>query len=58
MAQKTTLSPSALPGQTYNFVAKAESFFAGTIYESDVKVRMTPTADVKVRIVASEDVEF
>lgn len=25
MAQKTTLTPSALPGQTYNFIAKSEA---------------------------------
>lgn len=25
MAQKTTLTPSALPGQTYNFTAKSEA---------------------------------
>lgn len=56
--QKTTLSPSALPGQNYNFSPKAESIFVGTIYESDVKVRMIATADIKIRLVASAEVEY
>lgn len=57
MAQKTTLSPSATPGRTYTFSAKATQAPI-PIYEADVAIRLTATYDLSLRLTATADVSI